>query len=140
MGVNDCVGVLIEPFVSTFRANRTFRRMNPIHALSAAALLSLSSAALAPVARADDDAKINARISSGAVACKNAVAVKYPKSVMADITIELGRTLQQSIDAGTITLNDIKKSGLSYNWTYRKHTGACNTDGTGNVVELMKFQ
>ncbi|MFM7312346.1 MAG: hypothetical protein ACKO0M_04130 [Cyanobium sp.] len=111
--------------------------MKSITALSAAALLCLC-AAVAPAARADDDAKINARIASWAVACKNRVAVKYPKSVMADITVELGATLQQSIDAGTTTLKDIKKGGLSYNWSYKNHSGYCNTDGNGNVTEFKK--
>jgi len=40
--------------------------MKLIHAITAAALLTLSAAAVAPAARADDDAKINARISSPA--------------------------------------------------------------------------
>ena len=113
--------------------------MKSLQALAAAALLSLS-AAVAPAARADDDAKINARISSWAVACKNRVAVTYPKSVMADITVELGATLQQSIDAGTTTLKDIKQGGLSYNWSYKHHSGYCNTDGAGNVTEFVKNQ
>jgi uncharacterized protein YfaP (DUF2135 family) len=113
--------------------------MKSLQALAAAALLSLS-AAVAPAARADDDAKINARISSWAVACKNRVAVTYPKSVMADITVELGATLQQSIDAGTTTLKDIKQGGLTYNWSYKKHSGYCTTDGAGNVTEFVKNQ
>ena len=114
--------------------------MKPIPTIAAAALLSFAVVGAAPFAHADDDAKINARISSWGVACKNAVAVRYPKSVMADIRVELGATLQQSIDAGTTTLKNIQKSGLSYNWTYKKHAGSCNTDGAGNVVEFMKFQ
>lgn len=113
--------------------------MKSITALTAAVLLSLSATALAPTARADDDAKINARISSWAVACKNRVAVTYPQSVMADITVELGATLQQSIDAGATTLNDIKQGGLSYNWSYKNHAGYCNIDGAGNVTEFKKF-
>lgn len=92
-----------------------------------------------PAALADAEAKINARIAAGGTACKNAVAVRYPKSTMADISVELGATLQQSIDAGNITLKDIKQSGLSYNWSYRKHNGYCNTDGSSNVVEFKKF-
>ena len=116
------------------------RCMKPINTIAAAVLCSLAAVAVSPAARADDDAKINARISSWAVACKNRVAVTYPKSVMADITVELGATLQQSIDAGTTTLKDIKQGGLSYNWSYKKHSGYCNTDGAGNVREFVKNQ
>ena len=105
------------------------------------ALLSLvvASSVVMPSARADDDAKINARIEAGGRSCKNAVAAKYPKATMADISVELGATLKQSIDAGQMTLNDIKK-GLSYNWTFKKHSGYCNTNGSGNVTEFVKGQ
>jgi hypothetical protein len=57
---------------------------------------------------------------------------------MADIRVELGATLKQSIDAGQTTLKDIKKEGLSYNWTFKNKSGYCNTDGSGNVTELVK--
>ena len=57
---------------------------------------------------------------------------------MADIRVELGATLKQSIDAGETTLKDIKKQGLSYNWNFKNKSGYCNTDGSGNVTELVK--
>ena len=106
------------------------------------ALLSLivASSVVLPSARADDDAKINARIEAGGRSCKNAVAAKYPKATMADISVELGATLKQSIDAGQVTLKDIKKDGLSFNWTFKKHSGYCNTDSSGNVAEFVKGQ
>lgn len=113
--------------------------MKPITSIATAFLLSCSAMTLCPAVLADDDAKINARIAAWGSACKNAVAVKYPKSTMADITVELGATLRESIDAGTTTLKDIKTSGLSFNWSFKKHTGYCNTDGNGNVVELKKL-
>jgi hypothetical protein len=91
-----------------------------------------------PAAQADDDAKINARIEAWGRACKNAVAAKHPKATMAEISVELGATLKQSIDAGQITLKDINKDGLSYNWSFKKSSGYCNTDGSGNVTELVK--
>lgn len=112
--------------------------MKPITSIATAILLSCSVLGLSPAARADDDAKINARISAWGTACKNAVAVKYPKATMADISVELGATLKDSIDAGTTTLKDIKANGLSFNWSFKKHMGYCNTDGNGNVVELKK--
>ena len=106
--------------------------------LLSAALLVCTCTAFAPAAHADDDAKINARIESWGRACKNAVAAKYPKAAMSDIRVELGATLKQSIDAGQTTLKDIKKQGLSYNWTFKASNGYCNTDGNGNVTELVK--
>ena len=65
---------------------------------------------------ADDSDKIEARVGAWGRNCKNA------------------------IDAGEISLADIKRSGLSYN--FRVHhmpgkdpSGYCNTDGEGNVDE-----
>lgn len=112
--------------------------MNPISRLVSGALLACSCVALVPAAHAGDDAKINARIEAAGRACKNAVAAKYPKASMADIRVELGATLKQSIDAGETTLKNIKKQGLSYNWTFKKSSGYCNTDGSGKVTELVK--
>lgn len=114
--------------------------MNRTASFVAAALLTCTAASVAPAARADDDAKIYARVAAWATACKNRVAVTYPKSTMADISVELGATLKQSIDAGQTTLKDVQKYGLSYNWTFKKHSGYCNTDGQGNVTEFVKAQ
>lgn len=112
--------------------------MKPSSRLLGAALLTFACTAFTSAAHADDDAKINARIEAWGRACKNAVAAKYPKATMADISVELGATLKQSIDAGETTLKDIKKQGLSYNWTFKTKSGYCNTDGSGNVTELVK--
>ncbi len=91
-----------------------------------------------PAAQANEEAKINARIEAGGRACKNAVAAKYSKATMADIRVELGATLKQSIDAGETTLKVISKQGLSYNWSFKGKSGYCNTDGAGNVTEFVK--
>jgi hypothetical protein len=114
--------------------------MNRISAINSVALLCCATAALAPAARADADAKINARIGAGGTACKNAVSARYPKATMAEISVELGATLRESIDAGKTTLGDVKKNGLSYNWSFKNHSGYCNTDGSGTVTELEKGQ
>lgn len=112
--------------------------MKAVPAAFACATAALLLCGVTSAARADDDAKINARIEAWGRNCKNSLAVKFPKASMADITVELGATLKQSIDAGEITLKDIKRSGLSYNWTVKNKFGYCNTDGAGNVVELKK--
>ena len=106
--------------------------------LLSAVLVASACASLMPAAHADDDAKINARIEAWGRSCKNAVAAKYPKASMSDISIELGATLKQSIDSGETTLKDINKRGLSYNWSFKSKNGYCNTDGRGNVTELVK--
>ncbi|MFM7313018.1 MAG: hypothetical protein ACKO0M_07610 [Cyanobium sp.] len=112
-------------------------------ALIAAALMATTSASLclglAAHAQSSEEARIEARIAAWAGSCKNAIAARYSKDTMADISVELGATLRQSIDAGQITLKDINLSGLSYNWKDKKHSGYCNTDGKGNVTELKKL-
>ena len=60
---------------------------------------------------------------------------------MADVEVTLGATLKQRIDAGEITLADINRSGLSYNFTARHAkgkdpVGICSTDGEGSVTRL----
>ena len=112
--------------------------MKPLRLLLSATLLATTIITVAPGARADDDAKIEARIEAWGRNCKNALVAKYPKASMADISVELGATLKQSIDAGETTLKQIKESGLTYNWTYKKKSGYCNTDGEGNVTEVVK--
>ena len=107
-------------------------------ALASACLVALTGLATSTAALADDDAKIEARIGAWGGACKNRVAVTFPESVMAEISVEVGATLRESIDAGQVTLKDIKQNGLSFNWQYKKHTGYCNTDGNGNITEFVK--
>lgn len=97
---------------------------------------------IAPAAHAaDDDAKIEARIGAWGRNCKSAIAEKFKAKSMADVEVSLGATLRASIDAGEVSLADIKKSGLTYN--FRVHhlpgkdpEGFCNTDGQGNVEEI----
>ena len=88
---------------------------------------------------ANDDAKIEARIAAWGRNCKNAVVSHMGSDVsMSDINVTLGATLQSSIDAGEITLKEINRDGLSYNWSVQKKkvSGYCDTDGKGNVTEF----
>ncbi len=90
---------------------------------------------------ASSDAKIQARIESWGKACKNRVAEQFDVP-MSEIHVSVGATEKASIDAGQITLQDIQKYGLSFNWQV-KHSGKqangyCNTDGQGNVTECKQ--
>lgn len=106
--------------------------------LAATGCLSL----IAPAAHAaDDDAKIEARVGAWGRNCKSAIAEKFKAKSMADVEVSLGASLRASIDAGEISLADIKRDGLIYN--FRVHhlpgkdpEGYCNTDGQGNVEEI----
>ncbi len=107
-------------------------------AIVSAFLVSVTGLVTSTGALADDDAKIEARIGAWGKACQNEVAVRFPKSVMADISVEVGATLREAIDAGQVTLKDINKSGLSFNWQYKKHNGYCDTDGKGTITNFVK--
>lgn len=93
--------------------------------------------------RENEQANINARIETWGRNCKTAIIEKYGSSrmSMADVEVTLGATLKQSIEAGQITLADINRSGLSYNFTARHAKGTdpvgiCSTDGEGTVTRL----
>jgi hypothetical protein len=116
--------------------------------LTVALTTALSGLALglnAPAGHAgDDDAKIEARVGSWGRNCKTAIADKFKAKSMADVEVTLSDSLRAGIDAGEISLADLKSSGLSYN--YRVHhapgkdpEGYCNTDGQGKVDEIMNI-
>ncbi len=106
---------------------------------------SLSVGLVSPAAHAgDDEAKIEARVGTFGRNCKSAIADKYKAKSMADVEVTLAASLRTSIDAGELSLADIKSSGLSYN--FRVHhlpgndpEGYCNTDGKGDVEEIKNI-
>jgi hypothetical protein len=105
-----------------------------------AALLLLALSIPLP-ALADDDAKIQARIGMWGKACKNKAAEQFG-APMSAIRVSVGATLQTSIDAGEMSLQDIEQYGLSFNWEVehggKKALGYCNTDGDGKVTEFQQ--
>ena len=89
-------------------------------------------------------ARNEARVGAWGRNCKNALAEKFAAKSMADVEVSLSASLRASIDAGEITLADINRSGLSFD--YRVHhvpgkdpEGYCNTDGKGNVEEIQNM-
>ena len=117
-------------------------------ALLAAALVTATSASLslglAAHAQSSDEDKIEARVGAWGRNCKTAIAAKYNAKTMADVEVSLGASLRASLDAGELSLKDIKRSGLSFN--FRVHhvpgkdpEGYCNTDGQGNVEEIKNM-
>lgn len=120
------------------------RTLALLAALLAGAGSSLSLAAAPALAQSDNEAKIEARVGSWGRNCKTAIADKYKAKTMADVEVSLAESLRASIDAGEVSLGDLKRSGLSYN--FRVHhvpgkdpEGYCNTDGQGNVEEIVNM-
>lgn len=100
--------------------------------------------ALPAQAQSNEETKIEARVGAWGRNCKSAIAEKYKAKSMADVEVSLGESLRASIDAGEISLSDIKNDGLSFN--FRVHhlpgkdpQGYCNTDGQGNVQEIQNM-
>ena len=108
--------------------------------LLSAALFAAAMVFLPSGARADDDAKIQAVTERLGRICKNKVAETYTDSVMADITVAMGATLRHSIDSGEITLADIKKTGLSFDWKVKRKGpdphGYCNVEYDGSIDDF----
>jgi len=107
--------------------------------IGAVLLASLTTASLITPASANESAKIEAHLGAWGRNCKNEVATKFGGDVsMADISVTVGATLQQSIDSGEMTLKDLETDGASYNWEIakKKMAGYCNTNGKGKVTEF----
>ena len=92
---------------------------------------------LAPAARADKMSAITGRLGN---ACKLKVVEQFDVS-MADARVSVGATLQESIDSGSITVKDVKASGLSFDWTVngKQAKGYCNVDYDGTVKEFKQW-
>ena len=86
------------------------------------------------------DEAINATIGQLGLACKNRVTEQFdvPNS---DIGVRLGATLQQDIDAGAMTVQDLKARGASFDWEVagKGAKGYCNVDGQGKITEFQQW-
>ncbi len=108
-------------------------------------LMVKTNEAAAQSSAAGDRDQINARIESDGRSCKTAILAKYglgSKMSMADVEVTLGATLRQSIDTGKISLADIQRSGLDYNFTThhakgKDPIGTCATNGQGEVIKIQ---
>jgi len=78
-------------------------------------------------------------ISTWGKACKMKVVEQFDVP-MSDAVVNIGATEKQSLDAGTTSLADIKKNGMSYNWEVRgkKVSGYCNVNGKGTITEFKQ--
>ena len=97
-------------------------------------------AALLPFGPAMAASETDALIGMLGLGCKNRVLEQFdvPSS---DITVRLGATLQQDIDSGAMTAEDLKQAGASFDWEVagRGARGYCNVDGTGRVTEFEQW-
>ena len=108
--------------------------------LSFIAAAALSLAAMAPtMARADDDAKIQAIIQRLGGICKTQASARNGVP-MSDVRVNLAATLKESIDSGETTLKDIKKYGLIYDYKLKRNGvvlhGSCDVEANGTIDRI----
>ena len=81
------------------------------------------------------DGKVNALIGQLGLGCKNRVIEQFdvPNS---DITVRLGATLQESLDSGAMTVEDLEQYGASFDWSVsgKSASGYCNVDNSKDSV------
>ncbi len=104
-----------------------------------AAALTAGTLAIATPSKADSET--DAVIGMLGLGCKNSVLEHFIGVPNSDINVSLGATLQQDIDSGAMTAEDLKKQGASFNWNVsgKDVNGYCNVDGKGNIVEFKQF-
>lgn len=105
-------------------------------ALTAALALAAGGSPLIAPAHAES---MNATVGRLGKLCKMKVVDQFDVP-MSDAGVRLGETLQQSIDAGEITMKDVKRSGLSFNWEIRGKSinGYCNINYNGKIEEFKQ--
>lgn len=116
------------------------QQLTVLRAASLGVIAALAGAAV-PAFSADQSAQIEARVGAWGRNCKNAIAERITNASMADIRVSLSATTRSSIDAGDMTLKDIKQYGLIYNWQRpfpdgSALKGTCYVDGKGNVTKV----
>lgn len=104
------------------------------------AALALTLPAMVPsVARADDDAKIQAMVQRLGGICKTQASARNGVP-MSDVRVDLAAMLKESIDSGETTLKDIKKYGLMYNYKLKRNGvvlhGSCDVEANGTIDHI----
>ena len=113
------------------------------HLRSPGLLLVLLLLSPVTVARASDERAIDAITERLGRICKNRVATAFSAASKADITVNVGATLQDSIDSGEVSLADIRRSGLSFDWKVRRQGtdphGYCNIEADGTIESFSQW-
>lgn len=115
------------------------RFMNAKRCFASAAAVAIACGAALSLTPSAQAQTVSGLASKWGKACKMRVVDQFDVP-MSDAMVSLGATLQQSIDEGSISLADIKKDGLSYNWEIRgkKVNGYCNVNGKGQITEFKQ--
>ena len=103
-------------------------------------MCAFTAAGLLGTMPAAADSRTNALIGQLGLGCKNRVIEQFevPNS---DITVRLGATVQESLDSGEMTAEDLEQYGASFDWSVagKDAGGYCNVDGKGKVTEFKQW-
>ena len=103
-------------------------------------LIGLTAMGLTATTAVLSDSDTDALIGQLSLGCKNRVLEQFgvPNS---DITVRLGATVQDSLDSGQMTRDDLKAYGASFDWSVagQDARGYCNVDGQGKVTEFQQW-
>lgn len=99
-------------------------------------ITTIGALTLTPASQAQT---INGLTGAWGKTCKNKVVEQFDVP-MSDAVVTLGASMKQSIDDGSMTLADVKKLGLSFNWEIRgkRISGYCNVNGKGKITEFKQ--
>lgn len=108
------------------------RRLAATYGIAACLLCSMQTPAQAN--------KLDAVAQRLGNACKLRVTDQFNVS-MSEALVSLGATLKQSLDSGVTTMQDVKASGLSFDWsvTGQSAKGYCNVNYDGTVTEFKQW-
>lgn len=108
----------------------------PVSTAAALAVGVITCLGLAPNAHAQT---VSGLIKTWGKACKMRVVEQFDVP-MSDALVNIGATMKQGIDDGSITPAAIKKDGMSYSWEIRGKniSGYCNVNGSGKITEFKQ--
>ena len=83
------------------------------------------------------DAQVDATLGRLGKVCKDKLMTKFKGVPMSDLHVTVGATLKESLDNGSMTLEDLQKSGASFNVEVPgKGAGYCDVNAKGKITQF----
>ncbi len=105
--------------------------------MKATLILGLATALVAgSISPSFADAKVDATLGRLGKVCKDKLMTKFPGVPMSDLHVTVGATLQESLDNGSMSLDDLQQSGASFNVEVPgKGSGYCDVNAKGKITQ-----
>ena len=96
--------------------------------------VALSASSINPVFA---DAQVDATLGRLGKVCKDKLVTKFKDVPMSDLHVTIGASLKESLDSGSMTLKDLRKSGASFNLEVPgKGSGYCDVNAKGKITQF----